>query len=229
MRSVERLFVLWSETGDRRYIIGELWRTPDGSFAFAYVDSLADVESKGFRLLPEFPMPQRSAEPYLSTSLFSTFAQRIPSTKRPDRAEIFSSWGIEHVDDPLEILAVSGGIQLTDRLELAEYRTAEDQLDRPLTFRLAGSRFHATASRLQVGDELEVRVEPENRYDQCATVVLRDGTSVGYVPRQYSALVAGLLRASVPLEASVIRRLIVPEERGRWIVRLRRKEQRLAG
>jgi hypothetical protein len=159
--------------------------------------------------------------PYRSAYLFPTFAQRIPSPKRPDYQAILESWGVEHSDDPLEILALSGGIQATDRLELAEYRASDDDLSDPLLFRIAGMKYQTGQANLHVGDRLELLHEMGNAHDPDATLVLtRSGVKVGYVPRQYSRLVARILSAGGALDTVVVRELAVPADTGRWVVQV---------
>ncbi len=223
----DRLFVLWSAPGPdtrHRHTIGHLWRLSDGAFAFAYEPELDRALKAGFSLLAEFPERRTLSDPYISPTLFSTFAQRIPSSRRPDYAAMLSSWGLEHTDDPLEILALSGGVQLTDRLELSEFRPTEDDLSRPLLFRVAGEQFYTGASKLAVGQHVSLAREPENIHDRHATQVrIVAGDIVGYVPRQYSALVARLLDESQELDAVAARRLVLPQDRDRWVIRVQRK------
>jgi hypothetical protein len=121
----------------------------------------------------------------------------------------------------LEILARSGGVQTTDRLELAEYRPDDDRLDRPLEMRVAGATRLEEVGTLNAGDPLELRREPENEHDPNATLFLFKGDQrVGYVPRQYAPMVARLLDAGTPLRAVAVRRLVLPPEGGRWVVRV---------
>lgn len=226
MQRLDRLFVLWSDPGrvreGQRHVIGELWRDSDGC-AFAYAKDLAAPQRAGFTPLAEFPDLRGPDQPYRSRHLFWSFAERIPSPRRPDFGKLMSSWGVERLDDPFEVLALSGGVQATDRLELAEYRPPEDDLSRTLFFRLAGERFGAGATDLAVGDRLEFRLEPANPVDPHATQVLFKGERrIGYVPAQYSRLFARLLGQGQQLDASAVRRLLLPEERGRWIISARR-------
>ena len=159
--------------------------------------------------------------PYRSRYLFPTFAQRIPSPKRPDYQVILESWGVEHNDDLLEILALSGGIQATDRLELADYRAPDDSLSDPLLFRIAGMKFQTEKTVLHVGDHLDLLHEKGNPHDPDATLVLtRSGIRFGYVPRQYSRLVAGILASGRALDTVAVRELAVPADMGRWVVQV---------
>ncbi len=133
------------------------------------------------------------------------------------------SWGVTDRDNPLEVLARSGGIQMTDRVELAEPRTEADDLHEPLVVRIAGMKKHPGAVHIQVGDALSLVREPTNAHDDKATMLFAAGEKAGYVPRQYSALIARLLDAGVPLEATAVRQLGAPAEVGRWVVRLVRR------
>lgn len=214
----DRMFVLWRAPADgTRHVIGELWRTEEG-YAFAYRQTLPIAE--GFALLPEFP--EHRSTPYASRYLFATFAQRVPSPSRPDRASLMHSWGVENADDMLEVLARSGGIQMTDRIELAEYRAEGDALDRPLEMRIAAAS-HYSAGPLEPGERLHLVREPRNARDCNATFVVARGTDrIGYVPRQYTAMIARLLDGGVELQARAVRQLVVPPEGGRWVIRVTR-------
>ncbi len=220
MSRFDHLIVLWQAPDDgTRCVIGDLRRSQDGGFSFAYREDLADAEARGFAELTEFPERRR----YQSSYLFATFAQRIPSPRRPDFREIIESWGIEDADDRLEILARSGGIQMTDRLELAESRPSDDDLVTPLEFRIAGMRNYTGADRVKPGDRLAFRREPENKFDSNAAMVITlDGENVGHVPRQYSELVARQLDADHGLDVVAVRQLSVPADAGRWVVRVQR-------
>jgi hypothetical protein len=217
----DRLFVLWRAPDDGTHlVVGELLREPTG-FAFGYVDDLRCAFDRGFRLLTEFPEYRTLLAPYRNACLFPTFAERVPSPRRPDYRAILASWGVEHSDDSLEILALSGGIQVTDRLELAAYRAFDDDLTDPLLFRIAGRRYQAGQADVRVGDPLELLHETGNPHDPDATVVLtRNGIKIGYVPRQYNRVISGILASGRTLDTVIVRELSVPTDTGRWIVRV---------
>jgi hypothetical protein len=216
--------VLWGEPeGGRRLPIGELWRDAEG-FAFGYGHEIDLATGKGFRLLAEFPVRRELASPYRSPYLFATFAQRIPSPRRPDFEQILESWGVGTGDSQLEILARSGGVQMTDRIELAEYRAANDPLDRPLVIRVAGMRHYPGGSLVEEGDTVVLTREPHNIHDGCATAIrTTTGEQIGYVPRQYAKAVAALLDARIVLSATALRRLVEPADGGRWLVQITRQ------
>lgn len=220
MRRIDRLFVIWGEpsTGSR-HVIGHLARW-SGGFRFWYEDDLANAQERGFQLLPEFPAHRRVDDPYVEPYLFALFAERIPAPTRRDTAAMLAAWGVEDPDDQVEVLARSGGLRATDRLELADYRAPDDDLSEPLEFRIAGRSRIVDAAPLAVGDTVSLRREPDNVADPAAVVVDRLGRRAGYVPRQYTRLLGGLLDRGVALLGKVIRELVLPEDAGKLVVRV---------
>ncbi len=224
MSRIDRLVVIWREPSPEgtRHVIGHLARGVDGH-AFWYDEHALDVaRQRGFSPLPAFSDWKLAADPYRARHLFGTFAGRLPSPARSDFGQMIKEWGVLDVDDPFEILARSGAVTMTDRLEVAEHREASDDLSRPLEFRVAGQRFRDKAAQIEVGDKLELRHSPHDT-DDCATLVIaRTGEPAGYVPRQYSAMFSGLLASGVSVDATAVRRLVLPAEAGRWVVRAQR-------
>lgn len=220
MRKIDRLLVIWGESSTgSRHVIGHLARS-SGEFRFWYEDDLAHAQEHGFQMLPEFPMHRRADDPYAGRYLFALFAERIPAPTRRDAAPMLAAWGVERPDDQFEVLARSGGLRATDRLELAEYRAVDDDLSEPLEFRIAGRRRIADAAPLAVDDAVSLRRERDNIADPAAVVVDRLGRRAGYVPRQYTRLLGGLIDGGVALDGKVIRELILPEDAGRLVVRV---------
>lgn len=221
--AIDRLVVVWRDPAqDARHLIGHLARTL-GEIRFWYEQDLSAAFSKGFKLLPEFPEHRVEASPYTERYLFALFAERIPSQARPDARAMLAGWGVEHVDDQFEVLARSGGIRATDRIELVEYRRDDDELMAPLEFRVASRRHLDDPAPLSIGDEVRLTREPTNDYDPRATIVDRSGRHAGYVPRPYVPMFARLLDAGVEVEAKVVRRLMVPDDVDKWVVRATRR------
>jgi hypothetical protein len=228
MKGHERLLVVWSEAErGTRHVVGELSRREDGRFAFGYdLELLPEAEAAGFRLFAEFPLRRGTQDPYQASYLFATFAQRIPSPRRPDFQRMMTTWRVDQPDDQMAILAASGGIQLTDHIELAEYRSNDDDLSVPLEFRVAGEKYYQGTDLLNEGELVEFRREPANPRDTKATCILvRDGQQLGYVPRQYAPLFARLMDQGAQLIGHASRRLLLPPERDRWIIRARTAHQ----
>jgi hypothetical protein len=136
---------------------------------------------------------------------------------------MLASWGVERVDDQFEVLARSGGIRVTDRIELVEYRSDDDELATPLEFRVASRQHFDDPAPLSIGDKVRLIREPSNDYDSRATIIDHAGRRAGYVPRPYVPMFARLLDAGVEVAAKVIRQLLVPDDVGRWVVRAARR------
>ncbi len=89
--------------------------------------------------------------------------------------------------------------------------------------RVAGMKHYSGADSVQAGKHLSLSREPANEYDADAVAIETEvGAKVGYVPRQYSRLIAGLLDGGASLHAKAVRRLLGTEEGGRWVVRIER-------
>jgi hypothetical protein len=131
-------------------------------------------------------------------------------------------WGVTNPDDQFEVLAKSGGIRATDRLELAEYRAPDDDLVHPLELRIASRRHIHDPAPIAIGDTLLLRPEPENLSDPRAVVIEHKGQRAGYVPRQYTALIGRSLDRGIGFIARVVRQLVVPEDVGKWVVAVSR-------
>lgn len=220
MTRIDKLFVLWVPKR-RRHVIGVLSRSAT-EFSFRYLDDLSTAQSEGFEGLVGFPL--RTQE-FRSPHLFAAFSHRVPSPARPDFSALMDEWGVEDRDDPFEILARSGGLQVMDRLELAEYRPPEDRLDTPLAFRVAGQGYAAdpSASAIRVGDPVELRLDPANEFDPAAVMVAsRDDRPIGYVPRQYAGIISSVMSTGQRVLARATRRLLVPGEGYRWVIQARR-------
>jgi hypothetical protein len=217
LSAIDRLLVLWSRPDDgTRIPVGQLWRE-GGEYFFDFEPGAADAAAAGFILPAQF----HADLPWRSHYLFPLFAQRIPHPQRADRDATLRDWGVVHRDDPFEILARSGGIQMTDRLELAEFRASDDPMTEPLEFRIAGPR-HAGPRLPEVGLEVGFERDRENKFDPAAVrVVDLAGASLGFVPRHYSAMFARLLDSGARLDGEVVRQLVVPESK--WVVRARRR------
>lgn len=222
MMAIDRLVVIWGDSQQgNRHLIGQLTRS-EGMFRFWYDDDLTSARARGFQLLPEFSEYRGAARPYVERYLFPLFAERIPAPSRPDAKQMMCAWGVEHPDDQFEVLAKSGGIRATDRLELAEYRAVDDDLVRPLEFRIASRRYLTEPAPIAIGDVVSLRRESSNEADPQAVIVDRNGNRAGYVPRQYTALFGRLLDRSVLLHGQVVRKLMVPDDVGKWVVRISR-------
>lgn len=77
------------------------------------------------------------------------------------------------------------------------------------TFFIAGVQFrpkneiNEACKKIEQGSYLSLVLEPENKFDLNAVKILFDEIFLGYVPKIFSAQVAGLLEAEIELECIV--------------------------
>ncbi|MCL2020974.1 MAG: HIRAN domain-containing protein [Betaproteobacteria bacterium] len=82
---------------------------------------------------------------------------------------------------------------------------------------LAGSQFHALArlaGKIQAGDSLTLRREPDNRFDANAVRVEWQDEMLGYVPRRENRAVAAAMDRGELLDGRVVR--FAPDDPDPW-------------
>jgi len=194
-----RLVVTW-EHPDTRAISPVGFLTYDGStYVFVYLRQA--LEAEGFRPLVGFPDLRRR---YESDQLFPLFAQRVMDPHRADYARYVDRLGLNPDElDPWEQLARSEGTRQGDTIQLLPNpgrdpngiwrcrtlvhglrwipmrATTVDGVAREVT----SAELEVALTSLQVGDDLELVMEPSNRYNPRAVVVLdRSRIPLGYLP-----------------------------------------------
>ena len=131
---------------------------------------------------------------YYSQELFPLFANRILNCSRPEYRD-YLRWLAMNPDkenDPMQLLARSGGERATDELYVFAYPETNDQGDLELFFLSNGLRYLDSANlqcigQLQTGDGLTLRREADNEHDAFALVIeTKDLIKVGYCPRYFN-------------------------------------------
>ncbi|HLO85677.1 MAG TPA: DNA-binding protein [Nostocaceae cyanobacterium] len=120
MKTPQTLFLAWQDSDSRSWFtIGRL--TFDGNkYKFVYTKGVKEAQNTcGFEPLYSFP---KLKEEYTSNYLFAVFSNRVMSRSRPDYTDFLKWLNIpENEDDPLAILARSGGQRETDSLAVLPY------------------------------------------------------------------------------------------------------------
>jgi hypothetical protein len=195
---MDTLFVALQQQSSREWIpVGRLDREP-GGFRFAYTRGALRVE--GFR---PFGRMENLHSAYRSGELFPLFSNRVLTRSRPEYARYIMWTGLPEnaVDDPMNILAVTGGLRGTDQMELFPYPSKSPDGRLKIDFFARGMRFFAepnvlAADRLMPGTKLFVMHDLQNEFDEFA-LCLRTGDPsylVGYVPKYYTRDICKLLR-----------------------------------
>jgi hypothetical protein len=191
------LFVSWQDPSNRRwYPIGKLSKA-DGLYSFAYTKGvLSAKESSNFNGLQSFPDLYHL---YKSHNLFPVFRNRLLSPNRPDYQQFIEWLNLpEAVQEPITILARTGGQRETDTLELFPCPEHDNASIYEIYFFVHGIRYQPEAEsnirQLKYGDRLILTPEPENPYDALALRVNNAEVPLGYCPRYLSNDFHKLLR-----------------------------------
>ncbi|MGB3650341.1 MAG: HIRAN domain-containing protein [Rivularia sp. (in: cyanobacteria)] len=182
------LFLAWQDPNTREWFpVGRL--TYDGEeYQFVYVKGVESAQAKcGFTGLYSFPDFNKV---YKSELIFPLFSNRIMRRSRPDYKNYIERLNIhERDDEPINLLARSGGKKATDTLEVFPCPTKDENGLYEIKFFARGLRYFPSDSigkilKLEKGELLHLKPEPENEYDSNALILhTEDNHKVGYCPR----------------------------------------------
>jgi len=187
------LFLAWQDPSRRRwYPIGRL-SSNGGRYLFVYTRGAREAQKDaGFEPLTAFPYLDRL---YTSQELFPLFTNRLVPRSRPEYPEFLKWLNLsESDDDPVLILARSGGQRITDTLEVFPCPERTSPGEYIITFLLHGLRHMpdeaiARVARLEPGERLLMVKDVQNSVDTMALALRtaetyeRDVHLVGYCPR----------------------------------------------
>ncbi|PAX58305.1 HIRAN domain-containing protein [Brunnivagina elsteri] len=204
------LFLAWQDPISRYWFsIGRL--IFDGSvYKFVYTQGVKEAEEKSaFKPLSSFP---RLDEIYTSTQLFPVFANRLMSRSRPDYQRFIEWLNLANINnDPMTILARSGGERETDTLAVFPCPEVDEQGQYHLYFFSHGLRHLPSSAvervnQLESGEKLWLAHEFQNPYDSHALILnTEDHYIVGYCPRYLLVEIFELLRHNSNLDVRVER------------------------
>lgn len=181
-----------------------------GIYHFVYTQGVKEAEEKcAFTPLLSFP---RLDEVYTSTYLFPVFANRVMSRSRPDYSSFIEWLNIpKDENDPMAILARSGGERQTDTLAVFPCPEVDEQGHYHLYFFSHGLR-HLPSSAIErinlfdAGEKLWLQYEFQKPYNEREVILnTEDCYIVGYCPRYLLAEIFELLRQNSNLEVRVER------------------------
>lgn len=199
MKTLRTLFLAWQDSKSRSWFpIGRLAFDGD-EYQFVYTQGVKEAQQKGgFEPLLSFP---RLDEVYKSTHLFPVFANRLMPRSRPDYSSFIQWLNIpQHEDDPIAMLARSGGQRETDTLTVFPCPEPDEEGRYHLHFFSHGLR-HLPPCAIErincfeAGEKLWLAHEFHNPFDpQAVTLHTEDHYIVGYCPRYLNSEVFKLLK-----------------------------------
>lgn len=207
------IFLAWHGNGENRlwYPVGRLdVNLENSNYRFRYTGGAqrAQKESR-FPLIVGFPAIDRD---YNSGELFPLFQNRVMSLARPDFNAYLETLGYDGTAEPVEILAVNGGLRRTDNYEV--FPKLEKQPDGGFTsrFLLHGGRYvnrdsQERLKRLKTGEELFIALELTNPITQLAVQIqTHDNYILGWAPHYLvNDLVAAMADSPGEYEAKAVR------------------------
>ena len=186
------LFVAWQDRVRRGiYPVARL-RAEDNAegrtlYEFRYIRGAQEARERGFIEFDSFP---KLTDTYRGFELFPFFKNRVMPPNRPDYAGYVAELGLSvETADPLTLLARSGGLRATDRLEIyAAPKPQSDASSCVWSFLLRGIR-HLPASAeqriatLSPGARLYVMRDVQNQHSSSALLLRSDDkVNLGYIP-----------------------------------------------
>ena len=184
-----QLYVAWKQPESGEWLpVARLEQTASGMYRFIYTKGV-------YRASNFFPFSglERLDVAYESGTLFPMFSNRLISRSRPEFRDYLRWLGLaDGSNDPMSMLALTGGIRGTDSIELfrppemsgdGEYRL--DFFARSLSFLPAETI--SLIGRLEVGTSLFLMHDSQNPYDRNALTLRTDNPIflAGFCPKYY--------------------------------------------
>ena len=209
---MKTLFLAWQDPITRSWFpIGRL-TFDQGEYRFVYTYGAIEAQAKcGFQPLLSFPSLNKV---YTSVELFPLFSNRLIRRSRPEYQDFVQWLNIpQHEDDPIAILARSGGSKVTDHLEVFPCPEPDENGLYHIHFFVHGLRHlpHYASERInhtKPGELLWLSHEIQNPYDSNAlTLNTEDHHILGYCPRYLAADALKLLQRDPALVHVHVERL----------------------
>lgn len=182
----EEMWLIWKNPITRiRYKVGKLEKNEEG-YIFSYLsDDVKIACEKGFSFFPGFNDLEKI---YKSKVLFANIDSRLLNEGRADYLKLLDFYNLQTNSSKMDVLKATKGRLLTDNYEFVPAFNKEK-----IFFDVAGTRYSdvlAYKSLINLGDELILEIDKDNKYDDYAIKVIlkkeADFFHLGYVPRYYS-------------------------------------------
>lgn len=196
MTIAKSVYVAWQSPETRSWhVVGNLQERSNG-YVFKYTKGSC-VSDK----FTKFSGMEDINKTYVSEELFPLFKNRLLSPKRPEYPRFMNWLGLsDEEQNPIEILARSGGSRSTDQLQMFKKFDVSENGELIHYFFLHGLSYlneqaNQTVSNLKVGDALQLCLDVQNEHDDKAVFARASDPAeiVGYCPRYFSADIKSML------------------------------------
>ncbi len=182
------LFLAWQDSESRTWFpVGKLTHV-DGMYHFSYLQGAIEAREKvDFQPIWSFPDLHQC---YSSIELFPLFANRLLRPSRPDYKDFVKWLNLpEHQDEPIALLARSGGKRKTDSFEVFPCPERDPHDNYHIHFFAHGLRHfpgevQQYVQQLQPQTPLFITHDVQNQFDSRALILRTEELHfVGYCPR----------------------------------------------
>jgi len=200
------LYVAWQDPETRGWAPVARLSHGDGVYRFEYTKGARNQRFVPFGRMTELD------QVYYSRKLFPLFANRLLAKSRPEYHTYLEWLGVaDETQDPMLLLARSGGARGTDLLEVFAQPQANEQGEYEVYFFSHGLRYRppetlARINDLKPGDILNLTPDRENQVDSFAILLhTKDQLNVGFCPRYLAPDVQRLLNSDAEWRLIVAR------------------------
>lgn len=182
MKAIGNIYLTWRKgKGKSRIPVGVIKRNVTEGIRFQYIEEgLKKAKDEGFTYFTDFPNTNK--EKIYSENVLDILGKRLTNPERTDIQKYYDFWEIkpEYKNDKFYLLAHTQGLLATDNFEfLADYSPKEG-----LSFisEICGLSINKLPSdSIEVGDELNWKLNKKNQYDSNAVEVFKNDTFLGHV------------------------------------------------
>jgi len=200
--ATNRLLVTLRDPQTRAYRSVGFLTHSEPAYTFAYLRR--ELERTGFRPLPGLARAVKG--PVSSHTLFPLFAERVISSRRPDRRVSLAALGLPFDAAPMEVLARSHGQRVGDTVELLPAPDAGDGEAVTFTFLAHGVRHLLNSEQdrlasLLPGEGLQLLPERTNEVNPRAQLVTDlQEVRLGWLPDPLIDVVEAIRNLQVSVE-----------------------------
>lgn len=199
MNRNDSVYVAWQDPDSRFWHVVGCLRSIESGYLFSYTKgALASPKFTKFSGMDDF------TGTYVSEELFPLFKNRLLSSRRPEYKKFISWLGLNNNENseinPIEILARSGGLRATDKLQMFKpIEVCDDGSVDHYFFSHGISHLSESAdlrvSKLEEGERLLLCPDVQNKYDSSAVIIRADNPAevVGFCPRFFSGSISKML------------------------------------
>ncbi|BCZ42671.1 TPA: HIRAN domain-containing protein [Serratia marcescens] len=189
MSMLNSVYVAWQSPETRAWhVVGNLQQRESG-----YVFNYTNGAMSSSKFVP-FSGMDDVRKAYVSKELFPLFKNRLLSSRRPEYPHFIKWLGLKSEEaNPIEVLGRSGGLRSTDQLQVFKKIEVDSNGTFEHFFFVHGLNYlsvsaNQRASKLNVGESLQLCIDCQNPYDEFAVIIRADNPSeiLGYCPRYFA-------------------------------------------